>query len=94
MAGKYPTIFQLYRKGGYIPVGNLRGKRVPGQLLFKSKQLLIRYFMSSVSVFGLRFCGIRGVVESKIEVRLPLDAGMVNMVYKCIYTYSNYFTGN
>ena len=35
---------------------NLRGKRVPGQLLFKSKQLLIRYFMSAGSVFGLRFC--------------------------------------
>ena len=39
-----------------INTTNLRGKRVTGQLLFKSKQLLIRYFMSVGSVFGLRFC--------------------------------------
>ena len=41
---------------GKTTITNLRGKRVPGQLLFKSKQLLIRYFMSAGSVFGLRFC--------------------------------------
>ena len=49
---------------------NLRGNRVPGQLLFMGKQLLIRYFMSSVSVFGLRFCCMRAdFPESKIYLQ-------------------------
>ncbi len=42
---------------------NLRGNRVPGQLLFMGKQLPIIYFMPAGSVLELQFSEMRGIVS-------------------------------